>query len=627
MAATTPSAPPPAPRDDTHRHRHTARGTGRVAAILLIVLLVGAGVGGIAYVALRRPAATDPAAAPPSAPAAPGRASPAAPPPVRFTDVTAAAGIDFVHENGAYGDKLLPETMGGGVAFFDYDADGDPDLLFVNGMTWPHKATASSPKSTARLYRNDGTGKFHDATAGSGLDVPFYGMGVACGDYDNDGDADVFLTGVGGYKLFLNDSAGKFSDVTARAGAGGSADDWGTGAAFVDYDNDGLLDLFVCNYVRWSPELDRAANYTLAGVGRAYGPPTNFQGAFCRLYHNDGGGRFSDVSENAGVRVTHAATGAPAGKSLGVAPVDVDRDGFIDLVVTNDTVQNFVFHNQRDGTFKESGVDSGVAFDAYGNARGAMGVDAAYFRNTEEPALGIAIGNFANEMTALYVAQGEPASMLFTDEAINEGIGAPSRAPLKFGTMFFDYDLDGWEDLLTANGHLEEHIGKVQPGQSYKQPAQLFWNAGGKGAGGFVEVSAEKSGPDLFKPVVGRGSAVADVDGDGDLDVVITQIAGAPLLLRNDQALQRPFIRLKLEGAGANRDAVGARVKVRAGPHTLLRQVMPTRSYLSQSELPVTVGLPAGQAPDSVEVTWPGGKVQAVSGVTLGKTFVVKQVN
>src|SRR5688572_9578092 len=393
-----------------------------------------------------------------------------------FTDISAQAGITFLHKNGAYGDKLLPETMGGGVAFFDYDNDGLQDLLFVNSTYWSEKIPVGESPKTSALYHNQGGGKFKDVTAGSGLDVPLYGMGVACGDYDDDGRVDVLITTVGGCKLFQNEGGGKFRDVTATTGVGGSPQDWSTSAAFVDYDNDGDLDLFVCNYIRWSPEIDREVGYTMAGIGRAYGPPTSFQGASCALYRNEGGGKFADVSEKAGVR-------APVGKSLGVSPVDLDLDGRIDFVVANDTVPNFVFHNQTDGTFKEIGTASGVALDAFGNTRGAMGIDAARFRN--DNAIGIAIGNFASEMTALYVSS--PVDpLLFTDEANAEGIGPASRQPLKFGLFFFDYDLDGWQDLLTANGHLEEEITKVQQSQTYKQAAQLFWNGGASAGGGFV---------------------------------------------------------------------------------------------------------------------------------------------
>ncbi len=524
-------------------------------------------------------------------------------PVTKFTDITATAGIRFVHSNGAYGDKLLPETMGGGVAFFDCDNDGDQDLLFINSSTWPWKASGKNP--TMVLYRNNGKGRFEDVTAGSGLDVSFYGMGVAMGDYDNDGLEDVFITAVGGNRLFHNEGKGKFQEVTAAAGVGGSTNDWSTSAAWIDYDNDGKLDLFVCNYVRWSPEIDRAANFELPNIGRAYGPPRNFEGTFPRLYHNDGNGRFTDVSAAAGIQVKNPATGLPMAKALAVAPVDVDNDGWMDLVVANDTVQNFLFRNQHDGTFKEIGARSGIAFDAYGLTRGAMGIDSARFRNDDT--LGIAIGNFANEMNALYVAP--RGSLVFADEAIKEGVGPASQKLLKFGLFFFDYDLDSRLDVLTANGHLEPEIKRVHPNQDYRQPAQLFWNRGDKGLG-FLPVPPEKCGRDLLQPIVGRGSAFADIDGDGDLDIILTQVAGPPLLLRNDQKLGHHWVRLKLIGTKSNRDAIGAWLKTRVRGQTLSRQVMPTRSYLSQSELPVTIGLGEADKVDSVEITWPSGAIQ-----------------
>ena len=541
-------------------------------------------------------------------------------PTVKFTDITAESGIQFTHRNGAYGDKLLPETMGGGVAFLDFDGDGAADLLFVNGRDWPWRDGAKPGRAVA-LYRNDGRGHFTDATAGSGLDANFYGMGAAVGDYDNDGRVDVLITGVGENHLFRNLGSGKFEDVSARAGLVNEPTRWSTSAAFVDYDTDGRLDLFICNYVKWSREIDQGVNYTLAGIGRAYGPPLNFEGSFPLLYHNEGGGKFRDASRAAGLQITNSATGAPIAKSLGVAPVDLNNDGWIDFVVANDQVQNFVFSNRHNGTFAEVGAQSGVAFDPYGLARGAMGIDSARFRN--DNALGIAIGNFANEPNALYVAQND--SLLFADEAITEGLGPASRQLLKFGLFFFDYDLDGRLDVLTANGHIEEEISKIQKSQSYRQPAQLFWNVSSRKGAAFVPVPPEKAGADLFKPIVGRGSAYADLDGDGDLDVVLTQIAGPPLLLRNDQKLGHHWLRLKLIGTKSNRDAIGAWAKVRVDGRTLAQQVMPAKGYLSQSESVLTFGLGKATRVDAVEITWPGGAVQKVSSVKVDAVNVINE--
>ena len=552
-------------------------------------------------------------------------ARPVEAPAVRFTDVTAEAGIDFVHFNGATGDKLLPESMGGGVAFFDYDGDGDPDLLLVNSSSWPHDPSVE-PVPTMALYANNGAGTFEDVTAQAGLDVSFYGMGTAVADVDADGDTDVFFTAVGQNRLFLNEGAESpgtgagvtFTDVTDRAGVGGAADTWSTAAAFFDVDRDGDLDLLVGNYVVWSKEIDFEQDFRLTGVGRAYGPPQNYQGTFLELHVNNGDGTFSDVSEAAGIRITNPATGLPMAKTLGILPFDVDRDGWIDVLVANDTVRNFFFKGLGDGRFEESAELVGVAYDRAGNATGAMGVDAGYYRNDDD--LGFLIGNFANEMTSVYVSQGDPS--IFADEAIVEGIGAPSRRMLSFGVLLFDYDLDGRLDVLQANGHLEGEIATVDPSQSYRQSAQLFWNAGADE--GFVAVSGDTTG-DLAEPIVGRGAAYADIDADGDLDVVLTQVAGPPLVLRNDQATGHHWLRLELRGKAPNREAIGARVELTAGGVTQRRQVMPTRSYLSQVERVLTFGLGDTDRVDSVKIVWPDGSEQTLGGVEVDGLRVVEQ--
>jgi hypothetical protein len=541
-------------------------------------------------------------------------------PSVTFTNITPSAGIDFVHENGATGDKLLPETMGGGAAFLDYDADGDQDILLVNSCPWPGDERTDAPPPTMGLYQNDGRGRFKNVTSRAGLDATFYGMGAAVGDFDNDGRVDVFLSAVGANHLFRN-TGGAFEDVTVQAGVAGDPAAWSTSCGFLDYDNDADLDLFVCNYVRWSRALDFEVDYRLVGVGRAYGPPMNFEGTHPYLYRNNGDGTFTDVTADAGMQVNNPATGRPMAKALAVAPVDVDRDGWIDLLVANDTVQNFFFRNRGDGTFEEVGARYGLAFDRDGGATGAMGVDAASYRN--DAALGFFIGNFSNEMTSLYVSQG--GADLFADEAISEGIGGPTRLMLSFGVFLFDYDLDGRLDLFQTNGHLEEEINVVQPSQHYEQPSQLFWNCGMTLRGCFVAVDTGRSG-DLGAPVVGRGGTYADIDADGDLDVLITQIGRTPMLLRNDQALGHHWLRVKLVGRTANRDAIGAWIELTAGGVTQHRQVMPTRSYLSQVALPVTFGLGETDQVNTLRITWPGGTTQDVTVDAVDRVLVIEQI-
>ncbi|MDG2054968.1 MAG: CRTAC1 family protein [Phycisphaerales bacterium] len=542
-------------------------------------------------------------------------------PEVAFKDVTAASGIDFIHTSGARGEKLLPETMGSGAAFFDFDGDEDQDLLLINARPWPHtQGDSSEVPSIMALYENDGAGQFSDVTDGSGLNVPLYGVGVTAGDYDGDNQIDIFVSSLGQNVLFRNRGNGQFEDVSEQAGVSGSGDAWSTSGAFVDYDNDGDLDLFVTNYVQWTEEIDRSLHFSLNGVDRAYGPPTLYKGSHSNLYQNSGDGTFVDVSQAAGIQVDSPHGSGAMGKGLAVMPVDYDLDGDIDLIVANDTVQNFLFDNQGDGTFLERGAASGLAFASDGQATGAMGIDAADYRN--DGSLGVGIGNFANEMTSLYVTQGQDG--FFADEAIGEGIGSPTRPLLSFGLFFFDYDLDGRLDLFQTNGHLEETINEVQASQFYRQPSQLFWNSGPGQRSTFKIVPAEKTG-DLAIKTVGRAASYADIDGDGDLDILITQTGDRPILMRNDQELGHHWIRLRLAGDGKNPDAIGARIELTANGVTQRRQVMPTRSYLSQVELPITFGLEDADHIDSLLITWPDGYEQFIEGLEIDRFHVISK--
>ncbi len=552
-----------------------------------------------------------------SGPAAAERAAATAPP-AHFADVTAASGLGaFTRVNGAAGEKLLPETSGGGGAFADLDNDGDLDIVLVNGRSWPWSAATATPVSTVSVFTNDGAGHFTDATAAMGLAVQRYGMGVAAGDFDNDGWTDLYITAVGQNTL-LENVGGRFHDVTATAGVGGGADDWSSCATWFDADRDGDLDLFVCRYVRWSRALDLAQDFSLAGIGRAYGPPRNFAGTAPAFYVNQGDGRFVERAAAAGLVVTDPVTKQPAAKSLGVALVSLDGDACLDLVVANDTVRNFAFRNRCDGTFEEVGTTLGLAYDSYGNARSGMGIDAAELRDDGAPA--VAIGNFANEMTALFVQQA--GSKQFVDESIPAGLGAPSRASLTFGVIFFDYDLDGRLDLLTINGHVEDQIALVQASQQHAQPAKLYWNAGPDASATFVPV-ADAGG--LSAPMVGRGGAVGDIDGDGDLDVLLVPTAGPVRLLRNDLTGAR-WARLDLVGTASGHDAVGARVEIVTGARTMRRMVSATRGYLSQSERTLTFGFAPGELPTAVRITWPSGAVQTRSDVPLGQTTTITEV-
>jgi hypothetical protein len=546
----------------------------------------------------------------------PARTAPLEIPGLKFTDITLAAGIDFVHRTGAYGERLLPETMGGGVAFLDYNDDDHQDILLINSTQWPWQPeTVDRP--TTRLYRGRGDATFEDVSESVGLDLTLYGMGAAVGDYDGDGRVDIFITALGENRLLRNVDGKGFVDVTLAAGVAGDAQAWSTSAAFFDYDRDGDLDLFVCNYVGWSRELDGKVNYQLTGIGRAYGPPTDFAGTDSYLYRNDHS-VFTDVSMEAGIRVAQA-NGDPIGKALAVHPTDVNGDGWLDLVVANDTVRNFLFVNQRNGRFVESGIHYGLAYDTGGLATGAMGIDAAHFANDERVA--IAIGNFANEMSSFYVSRSPDP--YFTDDAIVAGIGANSRQVLTFGLAFIDMDLDGRLDLVTANGHVEPEINRVQSSQHFAQPLQLFWNCGPQCTRPYQLVSLNGEGQGTR--LVGRGATYADIDGDGDQDLLITQAGGRPVLLRNDHLAGNNWLTVRLRSNPPNVHAIGASVTLRASGSRQQRAVMTARSYLSQTALPLSFGLGAASRVDDVTVVWPDGTLESWQNLDVNQILVLRQ--
>jgi len=525
----------------------------------------------------------------------------AAPGNVTFTDVTRAAGIRFVHNSGRAGQKWLPETLGSGVAFFDADGDGWADLLFVNGRDW----TPRGRRSTAALYRNDGRGGFRDITAGSGLDVELYGMGVAVGDYDNDGRADVYLTALEGDRLFHNEGGGRFRDVTAASGITNA--DFGTSAAWLDYDRDGRIDLFVANYVRWTAKTDLRCS--LDGATKSYCTPESYSGTSSKLFRNLGAGRFSDVSKTTGVEDRTS-------KSLGVSILDFDGDAWPDLFVANDTQPNKLYRNNRNGTFTETGLRAGVAYSEEGIARGAMGVDAVDYDRSGRPHL--LVGNFSNQMLGLYHNEGNG---LFVDEAPRSTIGRASLLTLAFGVFFFDYDLDGWPDILAANGHIEEEIGRVQPKVQYRQPPLVFRNLGARR---FEHVTGTL-GADFSRAIVARGAAYADYDGDGDLDVALTTNHGPAYLYRNDGGNRHHWLAVRTRGTKSNRDGIGAIVRVASGDARQWQMVRSGSSYASQSDLTLTFGLGASAAPVNVEVEWPSGARDRITSVPTRQAVIVEE--
>jgi hypothetical protein len=528
--------------------------------------------------------------------AASAMAAPNAPLGFRLTDITAAAGLHFSHNSGAYGAKFLPETMGPGCAFLDYDNDGWLDILLVNGSDWPgHKRQ----RSTLQLYRNNRNGTFTDVTQRAGLAVEIYGLGVTVADYDNDGFPDIYVTAVGQSRLFRNTGQGTFIDVTERAGLG-SRSGFSTSALWFDYDRDGLLDLFVCNYVRWSPEHDVFCS--VDGKIKSYCTPEAYHGSTCWLFRNRGNGTFEDVTAKSGIFDASS-------KALGVAMLDDDRDGWPDLFVANDTQPNKLYRNQRNGTFRDAAVQAGVAFSEDGRARAGMGVDAADFENSG--VAGIAVTNFDDEMIALF-RQGRGG--VYADAAMKAGIGQPSRSRLGFGCAFVDMDLDGHLDLLAVNGHIDESVRNIAGNHGYAQPPHLFLNDG-KGVFRDVAVAA---GSGYAAPKVGRGLAYGDFNRDGSPDILLTTNQGRAYLYGNEITGGNRSIRFHLRGTKSNRDAIGAVVRLTTSEGTQTRMVRTGSSYLSQSELALTFGIGRLEKAARVVIEWPSGAVQEFKDVLPG---------
>jgi enediyne biosynthesis protein E4 len=522
---------------------------------------------------------------------------------IHFRDITAPAGIHFTHNNGAFGKKWLPETMGPGCAFIDYDNDGYPDILLINGSDFPGHSHAEA--TTLKLYHNNGNGTFTDVTRKAGLALPMFGLGVAVGDYDNDGFDDLFITALGQSHLFHNNGNGTFSDVTKAAGMWGPSE-FSTSAAWVDYDRDGKLDLVVANYVQWTEQTDLYC--TLDGAHKSYCTPESYKGTSVRLWHNLGAGKFEDATQKAGL-------GDPTSKSLGIAVLDYNGDGWPDILIANDTQPNKLYLNKKDGTFEERGVAAGIGFSEDGIARAGMGADAADYDRSGHAS--IMISNFANQMVSLYHNEGNG---LFVDEAPQSEVGRATLITLGFGCFFFDYDNDGWQDIFVADGHIEDQIEHVQKRVSYAEPPHLFRNLGG---GKFTEITAQM-GDAFAAPKVARAAAYGDIDNDGFLDILLTTNAGPAYLFHNEGGTNHS-LRVKLVGTKSNRDGIGAVVRVSAGSDKQGKMLRSGSSYLAQSELVLTFGLgPLTQA-DTVEIQWPSGQVDKLSNINAGQTVTVQE--
>ncbi|MEO6966567.1 MAG: CRTAC1 family protein [Acidobacteriaceae bacterium] len=521
---------------------------------------------------------------------------------IHFADITRAAGIRFVHYNGAFGKKYLPETLGPGVAFIDYDGDGWQDIFIVNGTNFPgHTVRVTTPV----LYHNNHDGTFTDVTKKAGLAVPMYGMGVAVGDFDNDGHDDLFVTALGQNHLFRNNGNGTFTDVTKKAGLWGPTD-FSTSAAWVDYDRDGHLDLLVANYVQWSPQKDLYC--TMDGKTKSYCTPESYKGTSVRLWKNNGNGTFTDVTKKAGLYDTSS-------KSLGIAILDVNQDGWPDIAISNDTQPNRLYINNKNGTFTEQGVASGIAYSEDGVARAGMGVDGADYNHSGYPSL--VISNFSNQMLSLY--QNE-RNGLFVDVAPQSEVGQGSLLTLGFGCFFFDYDLDGWLDLYVADGHLDPDIERIQQTIRYAEHPHLFHNLHD---GKFHDVAAN-IGKSFDMPRVARGAAYGDINNNGALDLIVTTNGGPAVLFRNEGATNRS-LRIKLIGTKSNRDGIGAVAIVHSGTITQKLMLRSGSSYLSSSELVLTFGLGESSKADSIEIHWPSGAIDRLTNVNANQIITIKE--